>query len=133
MTVPISDFGHDHWSTFGYVETRIVDHGGVVAKHHLRCINVRHPHRAHEGGDASEIPTRLRGDRLLSDHDDWDCLDDLETAGLLETSGTGLHPVFHLTERGREVAGKLRGQGGQFREFFWPPAMPTGSDPRGGA
>ena len=123
MSVPIEEFGHDHWSTFGYLEVRIVDHGGVVEKHHLRCINARHPLRAHEGGDASEIPTRLRGDAKLADHDDWDCLDDFEEAGLVENVNTGMHPVYRLTDLGREVAGMLRGhkgQGGQWREFFWP-------------
>ena len=123
MTIPITEFGKDHWSAFAYVETRIVDHGGVVAKQHLRCIRKRHPHRAHEGGDASAYPTRLRGGRTQPDHDDWDCLDDLEEAGLLENAGTGMNPVFRLTNLGREVAGKLRGhkgQGGQFSEFFWP-------------
>lgn len=123
MTVPIEEFGHDHWSTFGYLETRVVDHGGIVAKQHLRCINARHPHRAHEGGDASAHLTRLRRDVKLAEHDDWDCLDDFEAAGLVENIGTGFHPVYRLTELGRDVAAKLRGhkgQGGNWREFFWP-------------
>lgn len=121
--VPIEDFGHDHWSTFGYLETRIVDYGGVVDKHHLRCIHKRHPHRAHAGGDATRYPTRLRGGATLANHDDWDCLDDFEAAGLVDNAGTGMHPVFQLTDLGREVAGKLRahkGQGGQWRDFVWP-------------
>lgn len=121
--VPIEQFGHDHWSTFGYLETRIVDYGGVVDKHHLRCVHRRHPHRAHDGGDATKHPTRLRGDVTLAYHDDWDCLDDFEVAGLVETSGTGLHPVFALTELGHEIAGKLRAhkaRGGRWRDFVWP-------------
>jgi hypothetical protein len=126
--VPIDDFGADHWSTFGYIETRIVDHGGVPLKHHLRCVIRRHPFFAHEGGDASRYPTRLRGDRKLANHDDWDCLDDLEAAGLLENRGTGANPVFCLTPRGEEIAGKLRahkGRGGNWSEFFIEPVVAT--------
>lgn len=119
--VILQEFGRDHWSVFGYIETRIVDHGGVPRNAHLRCIHRRHPFFAHEGGDASREPTRLRAGRQLADHDDWDCLDDLEVAGLLENVGTGVHPVFRLTNYGREIAGKLRGhrgQGGTWDEFF---------------
>lgn len=125
--IPIADFGHDHWSVFGYLETRVVDHDGVIDKHHLRCVNDRHPHRAHEGGDASRHPTRLRGDvAVVQGHDDWDCLDDIEAAGLADNVGTGMYPVYRLTDLGREVAGALRGhrgQGGTWREFFWPRAV----------
>jgi hypothetical protein len=119
--IPIENFGHDHWSVFGYIETRVVDYGGIPAKEHLRCIHARHPFFAHRGGDASAYPTRLRGGRELADHDDWDCLDDIEAAGLIENIGTGAHPVFLLTDHGREIAGKLRGhkgQGGKWDEFF---------------
>ena len=119
--VPIEDFGKDHWSTFGYIEIRVVDHDGRVVNEHLRCINKRHPFFAHRGGDATNYPTELRGGRKLSGHDDWDCLEDLENAGLLYNVGTGVNPVFRLTDRGREIAGQLRGhkgQGGQWAEFF---------------
>lgn len=121
--VPIEQFGHDHWSTFGYLETRIVDYGGVVQNEHLRCVHARHPHRGHAGGDASKHPTRLRGGATLANHDDWDCLDDFETAGLVASEGTGMYPVYKLTDLGHEIAGKLRAhkaRGGQWRDFAWP-------------
>jgi len=117
--INVNEFGRDHWSAFGYIETRIVDHGGVPQKNHLRCIVKRHPFFAHEGGDASRYPTRLKG-RVQEDHDDWDCLEDLEGAGLLDNVGTGVNPVYRLTDLGREVAGRLRGhkgQGGTFATF----------------
>jgi hypothetical protein len=118
--ISIAHFGRDHWSTFAYVETRIVDHDGVLERCHLRCIHQRHPFFAHRGGDASQYPTRLKGERMQADHDDWDCIDDLEAAGLLENVGTGINPVFRLTVYGEEVAGRLRahkGRGGQFADF----------------
>jgi len=121
--VPIEEFGADHWSTFGYIETRIVDHDGVPAFHHLRCLAARHPLFQHRGGDAGRYPTKLKGGRTLYDHDDWDCLDDLVAAGLLENKGTGANPVYCLTPRGEEIAGKLRahkGRGGKWDEFVPP-------------
>jgi hypothetical protein len=119
--VPLVEFGKDHWSTFGYIETRVVDHNGLPERQHLRCIEQRHPFFAHRGGDASKYPTRLRGGRLKHDHDDWDCLDDLEEARLIDNIGTGVNRVYRLTDFGRKVAGQLRGhrgQGGQWDEFF---------------
>jgi hypothetical protein len=46
---------------------------------------------------AKKYPTRLRNDVELSDHDDWDCLDDAEAAGLIESAGTGINPTYKLT------------------------------------
>lgn len=119
-SIPIEHFGQDHWSTFAYVETCVVDHGGLVTKERMRCIDQRHPFFAHRGGDASRYPTRLKGERVQTNHDDWDCIDDLEAAGLLENKGTGATPVFCLTVYGEEVAGRLRvhkGRGGNWSEF----------------
>jgi len=118
--IPMSEFGKDHWSTFGYIEVRIVDHGGVPENHHLRCINKRHPFFSHRGGDASSYPTRLKGGKTQKNHDDWDCLEDLEAAGLINNIGTGVNPVYRMTDVGREVAGRLRGhkgKGGTWENF----------------
>lgn len=102
--VPIGLFGKDHWSTFAYVETRAVDHKGLLSHDHLRCHAGRHPvmmaaKRRLLAVDNtmfdSRYPTRLKssptpgddgrfGVTELPDHDDYDCLDDLITAGLLE-------------------------------------------------
>jgi len=59
------------------------------------------------GMGKSKYPTRYKGGEL-KDHDDWDCVDDLELVGLLENAGTGLNPVFKLTALGRMVAAQLR-------------------------
>jgi hypothetical protein len=118
--IPMAKFGKDHWSTFGYIEVRIVDHGGVPENQHLRCIHKRHPFFAHEGGDASSYPTRLKGGQMQKNHDDWDCLEDLEAAGLINNIGTGVNQVYRMTDVGREVAGRLRGHkgtGGTWENF----------------
>lgn len=105
--IPIADWGRDHWSTFAYIETRIVDHKGVPQREHMRCNNKIHGQFGHRGGCSSLYPTKLR-EGEATDHDDWSCLDDAEAAGLLENISTGLHPVYKLTERGFAVAGQLR-------------------------
>lgn len=75
-TKDISTWGSDHWSTLGYVETRIVDHKGVLDRRHLRGHLERRPDRH---------PTRMKGGVELSDHDDYDCIADMLALGILET------------------------------------------------
>lgn len=116
----IATFGKDHWLTFAYIETRCVDYDGIPDRRHLRCIHGRHPLQAHEGGDASAYPTRLKSDAVIHNHDDWDCLDDLEREGLLTNLGSSTNPRFKLTARGQEVAAQLRahkGDDGNFASF----------------
>jgi hypothetical protein len=84
-------FGKDHWGALAYVEARTVDHSGTIAHAHMRCHAKRHPVMltAKGGflaatGDGSRYPTILADGGTLADHDDYDCLDDLVAAGLLE-------------------------------------------------
>jgi hypothetical protein len=102
-----ANFGKDHWSTLLYLETRIVDHAGILDKRNMRCITKRHPLFAH-GHDASAYPTKLKGNATIPNHDDWDCIEDLIEAGLVEWNGTGASPVFALTDLGWTVAGHCR-------------------------
>ncbi len=121
-TVSIQNFGKDHWSTFAYVETRNVDHRGVLAFPHLRCVAARHPLYDH-GHDASDYPTRLKDGATISNHDDWDCIADLVAAGLLEDVGTMVNPLFTMTPFGTKVASALREwktKGGSFATFVVP-------------
>lgn len=123
--IGIELFGRDHWSTFGYIEVRCVDHGGRPAKHHMRCCSAIHPGHAHVPGAAP--PTRLKDGTERTRHDDWDCADDLEAAGLISIGGTGLLPVFKMTAEGTRVAGLLRAHkaaGGSFSTFAPTPATP---------
>lgn len=131
--VPMKDFGKDHWSTFAYLETRIVDYKGVPDREHMRCDAKLHPglagRAAYACGD-KEYPTKLKGyflgkgqtdaSQLKHNHDDWSCADDLESALLLVNCGTGVNPVFKLTSLGDKVATQLREHkrnGGNFYEF----------------
>jgi len=119
-------WGQDHWSTFAYIETRVVDHGGDVEIQRMRCNPKRHPWLAHAGsmfGDPK--PTRLAKGELLPDHDDWDCAEDMCRAypgchALLVSVGCATHPRFQLTETGYEIGSQLRrhkAQGGSFSTF----------------
>ena len=101
MTQPIPEsfFGRDHWSTFAYIATRVVNHDGYPKREHMRTDPKRHPGLAHRGSHfcPGPYPTMLRGGVQLDDHD---CADDLEAAGLIVHIGTGIHPRWKLTERG---------------------------------
>lgn len=136
--VPIAKWGKDHWSTFAYIETRCVDNEGVPNREHMRCDPKTHPGLTNSAnlslpGPAS--PTRLKGyfvkrtqgighdidpTQSLPGHDDWSCCDDAESAGLMINIGTGINPVFKLTDLGRQIADQLRlhkSNGGAFATF----------------
>lgn len=100
--VPVRSWGKDHWTTFAYVETRWVDHRGMLSHDQMRCDRQRHPafysakRRAIAMGtdaDGARYPTRLKtetpGDNdrwgvvQLPGHDDYDCLNDAIQAGLI--------------------------------------------------
>ena len=109
--VPMKFWGKDHWSTFAYMDTRCVDYIGVPNAEHLRVDGDRHPafaNGAWRSTGGKKYPTLLKGGKRLADHDDWDCIDDLIAAGLLEWEGTDIHPVFKRTPKGRRYADLVR-------------------------
>lgn len=127
--VPVEEWGKDHWSLLAYVEVRCVDNKGTLAKHHMRCNTKTHP--GHYAGmtlmpvhnpDGSYMYSTKLGMSVEPEHDDWDCLDDLETGGFITIGGTGLYPIVALTDAGRVMAGKIRewkgrGEGHSFGNF----------------
>ena len=149
--VPMERWGRDHWSTLAYIETRIVDHRGRIEHDHMRCDVNRHPQMfaAKRRGlllgtlpGQRKYPTMLRGNVELPDHDDYDCLDDMIAAGLVEahmppppagTLITGLvesemmtRATFTLTGAGQAMAARLRehkGSGGSWASFV--PGVPA--------
>lgn len=125
--VTVDRFGSDHWSTLAYVEVVVVDHRGVPDLRRMRCDADRHPglwgHAYVVPDPRKKYPTRLRGGALLHDHDDHDCVDDLAAGGFVEVCGTGITPVYLLTDQGRAAAAALRahkGAGGRFADFVLP-------------
>ena len=101
--VPVARWGRDHWTTFAYVETRWVDHRGMLSHDQMRCDRQRHPmfysakRRVIAFGtdaDGARYPTRLKTDTPgadgrwgvaeMSGHDDYDCLDDAIREGRID-------------------------------------------------
>lgn len=121
MSVSIEKFGKDHWSTFGYVACRVVSHDGIPDRAHMRCDHDQHPGLYFSHGLVPQkYPTILKGGDELKDHDDYDCVDDLEAAGLVSTHGTGVHPIWKLTDLGWEFHKALtlfKNEGGSFADF----------------
>ena len=121
--VPVDLWGVDHWSTLLYLETRCVDYDGIPQKDNMRCHRGRHPLYAHIGG--APYPTRLKGGGVLTDHDDWDCVDDMRDAGLVRILGTETKPDWRLTDAGWRMVGELRrhrAKGGPVMDF--EPSLP---------
>ena len=124
-------WSRDHWSLLAYVECRCVDYRGQIENDHLRVNPKRHPAYAYSdrpslGGRrtwASEYNTILNGLKILAGHDDIDCLQDLEAGNLIVNTGTGINPVYELTEEGWRVSAALRrfkAEGGTFAHFKYP-------------
>ncbi len=103
--VPIARWGRDHWTTLAYVETRWVDHRGMLSHDQMRCDRQRHqmfyaakrrPIMLGTDADGAKYPTRLKtetpgedgrwGVVELPGHDDYDCLDDAIREGLIEVT-----------------------------------------------
>lgn len=123
--IPMELWAKDHWSTFAYIETRVVDRKGVPDLDHMRCNLDIHPGLGNRANQISRKPrpTILKDGSKIEDHDDWSCLEDLESAGYVEWNGTGMNPVFALTEKGWWCAHALRehlADGGQCAEFKLP-------------
>lgn len=109
--IPMEKWGRDHWSTLAYLETRCVDYDGKVKNENLRCDSDLHPNFAHSlsmGFGDRKYPTRLVDGTKVENHDDWSCIEDFIDAKLVIWKGTGLFPIFELTDLGWEIAGQIR-------------------------
>lgn len=112
VATELAKWGRDHWATFAYLETRIVDHDGVPDYERMRCDPRVHPGLARgrmpKGLNWDEYGTRMVDGTKLTRHDDWSCLDDAELLGLIENIGTGVNRKYKFTESGYVVAGAIR-------------------------
>ena len=108
--VPMHLFGKDHWSTLGYLECHAIDNKGVIDHNHMRGMY---------GNDVG-YPTRLASGVTLPNHSDFDCMEDLESAGLLQNKGSGINPLIKMTAKGSLVCAAIRAHkadGGSFGNF----------------
>lgn len=140
--VAIDQWGQDHWSTFAYAETCVVDRAnangtpytGKLDLDRLRCNPARHAEwhgRVHRMRGMirdwnDTYGTRLKGfgkdsARRLSTHDDWDCLFDMERENLL-TVVDPRNGIVRFTDRGVALAAHVRAfkiRGGNFAAFAY--------------
>lgn len=136
--VPVEKFGKDHWSLLGYIETCCVDGrdgGGEVDHDRMRTNTNRNPPlglRPRPGSRwKDEYSTRLKSfpwgskdekekaRHRVSEHDDWDCLEDLEQAGLARLTSY-VNGLVQITDAGLAMAAELRAhkaRGGGFANF----------------
>ena len=145
--VPVARWGKDHWSTLAYVAACVEKHHGYLRVEKMRVHPRVHHRLAHPGVAVVMMafggvpPTHLADGTTLELHDDWSCVEDMVTAGLVtESEGdnalAGKSPRFDLTDAGRAlvvaVAGH-RARGGTFATFAPPPdlvaAAPGGDAP----
>ena len=118
----VTAFAKDHWSLLAYIETRCVETHLLYAgldKRRMRCNPYRHPLLAHRRDWSPRWGTRLANGQVLADHDDWDCLDDLEAVGLVEILSL-INGFVRLTESGISMCAGLRAHkinGGTFATF----------------
>jgi hypothetical protein len=127
--VPLERWGKDHYSLLAYVECRAVDDEGILDYRHMRVNENRHtPIGRPYMQDCKWCPdygTRLKNFFVpdahdhLEWHDDFDCLEDMEREGFVQTGTVGSKFVA-LTEKGMALAAELRAWkagGGNFAKF----------------
>lgn len=98
--------GRDHASTLLYLQTVEANYKGQVMKHN-RGEHMRWKVRNYPLPWDPKHGSRLWDGSILTNHDDFDCMEDLELIGLLVNYGTGINPVVRLTKRGHEAAAEL--------------------------
>ena len=129
----MNTWGKDHWFLLSYIGSCCVDNDGVLDATRMRINCKRHLGTENSRGQRWEDGwgTRLRGffkdphskKGLIPWHDDIDCLDDMESEGLIVNLGTNINFLVELTEKGQKIEAILRKhkmKGGVFVNFYYP-------------
>lgn len=152
----ISHFAKDHFSLLLLIESLQFESKDGIAKINIatmRCNPTSHPlHHVNRFPWKDSWGTKLKGfsdfsqkhdiycaeknNLFLSQHDDWDCLEDLEKAGLLEIVSF-MNGYAMLTQKGIHLALSLRQHklnGGTLNNFEYsknilPPTSEKNEDP----
>jgi hypothetical protein len=115
------NWGKDHWSLLGYVETRCIDNDGKLGIAQMRCNEQRHPIFKSTPIKWEDSYSTIIKEGTIKGHDDWDCLQDLEDVGFIEILSFA-NGFVKLTEQGKKIAAQLRSHkadGGQFGNFIY--------------
>lgn len=101
--VPSRLWSRDHSQVFAYIAHCMLNRKGKLELRRMRAHVKRHPWAVYTGPfhtiPPTTSPTRLVGG-ILADHDDWDCLDDFVSAGLLNRTGPENDSTFLFTNAG---------------------------------
>lgn len=131
--VPLDNWGKDHWSTLGYLVSRVTGCEGLIDNRRMRCNSRVHREFAHMMSSGSGYPTITKHGEVER-HDDWSCLEDMVSLGLLkawfrikdaEAVFGGCEAKVELTDLGWKVARlltehKAKGEGHTFSNFTLP-------------
>jgi hypothetical protein len=120
--IPMDKFYRDHWSLLSYLETCCVDNIGQINFDRIRVNPATHAIVA--GGRMAgyrwtpDWGTSLAG-ITLPQHDDIDCMEDLEAAGLIHIHSL-VNGIVQMTLDGIDIAQQLRkwkANKKQYRDF----------------
>lgn len=99
--IPLRRFGKDHWSLLLYIESRCVDGNGKLES---RCLRDRS-----RPGWVGSYATIAKSGQKISGHDDWNCIIDLEAAGLIRAiESLDSAAAFQITPEGWKLVSRLR-------------------------
>lgn len=119
--VNISLFGKDHWSLLAYINDS-VSKGSNIQFKYMRCNKHTHPQFNVLPSWMEwkpEYGTKLNNGTRLDDHDDWNCLDDLKSVGLINMINFN-QGIVELTPYGIEISLRLidhKNNGNVFNTF----------------
>ncbi len=142
---PATKFGKDHWSVLAYAVSCCEDAEsdiGTLNSAKMRCNPTRRPllcrntwqesystrlHGFFEFEDRADVDQAVSAGLQLLGHDDWDCLDDIEAAGMVEVLSLA-NPTVRMTAYGLDVCARLREykvSGGHYFGFTLPQPTPA--------
>ena len=113
--------GRDQRSLLLYVEDRCVNNQGVLDLLNLRVNEKNYPLLKVDDGHGFEPwdgsnGTRLDNGKTMKEHDDINCLDELDGLGLVEIMSLA-NGFVRMTEKGHKVAAELRKRRAKRNEY----------------
>jgi hypothetical protein len=133
--IPMEFWGKGHWSILAYIEAVMVECAGFQVGFDPRMTQNRRNFRVMQemcprpkrtstphGGVAMDDKwsTLLNNSQRVIGHDDWCCIQDIAAEGLLSATSFEPKDTLHLSEKGKDLAAKLRvhkQEGGMYATF----------------
>jgi len=121
--IPVEMWGKDHWSLLAYIETCCVDQNGHFELTRIRVNPYTHPMLAvgklSARKWASNYNTVLNDGSDIPNHDDIDCLHDLEDVGMIYIKSF-VNGFAALSPLGIVISAQLRAHnivGNNYKDF----------------